>query len=68
MKMGIQLQSTQNSFCWKCMLNQMFVFAPVGIDKRLEDFDYSDMDMANLFHTIMNTTAFEGVSVSVFNN
>ena len=49
-----------------CVLNLMFVFTPTGIDKRLEDFDYSDVDMANLFHTIMNTTAFEGVSVSVY--
>ena len=43
----------------------LFILARAGIDKRLEDFDYSDVDMANLFHTIMNTTSFEGVSVSV---
>ncbi len=35
--------------------------------KRLEDFQYDDAELANLFHTVMNQTDFEGVSVSNFN-
>ena len=34
------------------------------MNKRLEDFRYDDVELANLFHTVMNQTDFEGVSVS----
>lgn len=44
---------------------QLFYF--VGWTRRIEDFNYKDMEMANLFHSIMNTTNFEGVSVSIMN-
>ena len=38
------------------------------MNKRLEDFDYHDVELANLFHTVMNQTDFEGVSVSNIHN
>ena len=43
---------------------RLHVWYIAGWDRMLEDFDYTDVEMANLFHTIMNTTSFEGVSVS----
>ncbi len=44
----------------------MFALYILGMPKKLEDFDYHDVELANLFHTVMNQTDFEGVSVSSF--
>ncbi len=51
------------------MKKQSFILpCALGMSKRLEDFHYNDVELANLFHTVMNQTDFEGVSVSNIHN
>ena len=47
-------------------MTKWFTLPPIsGWNRSIEDFNYEDVEMAGLFYRVMNTTYFNGISVSI---